>query len=376
MWGSWGGVPADPDVRPFSYNDVSREGGRRNNKRHHFVSVTYMNGFLDAGGRLHAYRADSPASPLHIPPVSIGYEKFYYSQRMPDGTQENHRFEDLWNAIESVWPETMRAVATRRLSPAISFNLLGMATIMKTRVPAARERNAILIATKLRAEVQAAEELGLLAPELERYAGELETVPVGVNPHETLLAMNADFKAFGDLCFRLGFEVLHNKSGVPFITSDNPVCIYDPDKPTHTRRPYVHGDRSELIFPLNAWTLLRGSDRLLPVNQVVRHRSLNDRAKVGRMNRTIAQFAYRLILASDRSADGLALRYSATVPTVEVQVLRTPKEIKIVWNHVFGPWPTLYPFIDTPEKAARLEAQTAAARAAEVSDPPSLNRKK
>jgi len=370
-WGCWGEVPADSDVRPFSRIAAWREGERRNNKRHHFVSVTYMNGFLDADGRVQAYRTDEPARPLHVSPGSIGYEKFYYSQPMPDGTRENHRYEDLWNAVESVWPETMRAVLSHRVSPAVSFNLLGMATIMSTRVPAARERNEVLLATKLRAEAQAAEALGLLPPELERYAGMLDTVPVGVNPHETLLAMRADFKLFGDLCFRLGFEVLHNVTGVPFITSDNPVCFYDPEKPAHTRRPYVQGDDVELIFPLDARTMLRGWSRLRPTNQVVRHRRLTDAAKVRRMNRTVAQFAYRLIIASDRTTDALARRYAGLVPTVEVKVCRVGTEVQIIWNHVFGPRPALCQYIDTPEKAARLEAEMAQSAQPEASSPSS-----
>lgn len=166
------------DVRPFGPIEMQSEGERRNNKRHHLIPVTYVNGFLDAGVRVHAYRADSPAVPLHLPPASIGYMTFYYSQPMRDGTRENHQFEDLWNAVESVWPETMRAVVNRFRSRAISYNLLGMATIMRTRVPATRERNELLIATRLRAEVLAAEELGILPPKLKRYAGELDTVPV------------------------------------------------------------------------------------------------------------------------------------------------------------------------------------------------------
>ena len=337
-------------MRPFSRIAPWREGERRNNKRHHFVSMTYMNGFLDAVGRVHAYRTDEPSTPLHVPPASIGYKKFYYSQPLPDGTRENHRFEDLWNAVESVWPETMRAVLSHRVSPAVSFNLLGMATIMSTRVQAARERNEVLLATKLRAGALAAEELGLLTPELKRYSGMLDTVPVGINPHETLLAMRADLKLFGDLCFRLGFEVLHNSTGVPFITSDNPVCFYDPDKPAHTRRPYVEGDNIELIFPLDARTMLLGSSRLRPANQVVRHRRLTDAAKVRRINRTVAQFAYRLIVASDRTADALARRYAGLVPTVEVKVRRAGKEVQIcVSAPSRDPDRRRGPYLETPD---------------------------
>ena len=72
-------------------------------------------------------------------PSAIGYENYYYSQPLPDGGQENHRFEDLWRSIETVWPETVRALEARRLSPAISFNVQGMETIMRARVPATRD---------------------------------------------------------------------------------------------------------------------------------------------------------------------------------------------------------------------------------------------
>ncbi len=161
IW-AWGNVPDDGDVRPFTRNPIERSGANRNNKRHHYIPVTYMKGFADPKGRVWAYRANAAQTPLYVPPESIGYETYYYSQKLPDGTQENHRFEDLWNAIEAVWPEALRAAVDRRLSPAISFNLLGMATIMRTRVPAARERNELLRAVKMRAEVQALEALGIL----------------------------------------------------------------------------------------------------------------------------------------------------------------------------------------------------------------------
>ncbi|TIP98655.1 MAG: DUF4238 domain-containing protein, partial [Mesorhizobium sp.] len=147
---------------------------------------------------------------------------------------------------------------------ALSFNVQGMQTIMRTRVPATRDRIALMLEAKLRSECKVLEEIGKLPPELERYAGQFDTVPVGVNPHETLLAMEDEFKTFGDLCFRLGFEVLHNKTDIPFLTSDNPVCTYDPREPLLARTPYDHSGDIELIFPLTARMLVRGSSKRQP----------------------------------------------------------------------------------------------------------------
>lgn len=360
-FGQWGAVPADGDVRPFSMLNPSGGDTNRNNRRHHFISAVYMDGFAADDGRVQVYLCETPGDPLPMKPRAIGFERDYYSQKLPEGGQENHRFEDLWNPIETVWPETLRALTERRLSSAISFNVLGMQTIMRARVPATRDRHALMLEAKLRSENKIAEEIGALPPELERNAGQFDTVPIGINPHETLLAMQGEFKDFGDLCFRLGFEVLHNKTNTPFLTSDNPVCSYDPHQTPLARTPYHHSGEVELIFPLSAQMLVRGSSRRGPTNMISRHRDISDSRKVRQFNRTIAQFSYRMTIAQDRSSDDLIRFYAALVPTITTEVRRRANEIQIICRNVFGPRPMLSQYIDTPEKAARLEAKMAAA---------------
>lgn len=359
-FGAWGDVPVDADVRPFSVLNPVGGDTNRNNRRHHFISAVYMDGFADKHGRVQVYRSEAPEDPHPMKPRAIGFERDYYSQKLPEGGQEDHRFEDLWNTIETVWPETVRALAVRRLSPAISFNVLGMQTIMRARVPATRDRHALMLEAKLRTEHKVAEEIGALPPELERYAGQFDTVPVGINPHETLLAMQQEFKDFGDLCFRLGFEVLHNKTDTPFLTSDNPVCTYNPRQPAHVRTPYDHSGEVELIFPISARMLVRGSSKRRPANAISRHRDISDSRKVRQLNRTIAQFSYRLTIGQDRSSDDLIRTHAALVPTITTEVRRREKEIQIVCRNVFGARPVLSQYVDTPEKAARLEAKMAA----------------
>lgn len=350
---AWGDVAPDHDVRPFSALLRGRSDTNRNNKRHHFVSVTYMNGFCDEG-YLWAYRSEAPGDPNHVKPTGTGFEKYYYAYKREDGTQDNHSFEDHWNLIETVWPETLAALKTGRVSDAVSFNVLGMAGIMRTRVPAARDRKELLLAVKLREEAKALERLGALPRDLEPYRGRLDEVPVGINPEQSLVLMSEDQFAFGDLCFKMGFEILHNTTDVAFLTSDNPVCIYDPGEPFERRVPYDWDREVELLFPLDARTLLRGSNRIARRNAVSAHRKVADTQTVRRHNRTIAQFSYRLLLSKDRSADRLASLYAATVPTVDVSVVVRDRNIQIVHRDVFGPMPKRSLFVDGPEKAARL----------------------
>lgn len=356
VWPSFPPPPAvDEDVVPFPRVVTRSPAAGRNNKKHHLVSVTYMDGFA-ADGRVWAYHDDRPDLPQRVRPPTVGYEKFYYSQKLPDGSRENHRFEDLWGVIEGVWPVTRQALRDRRLSPAISLNTLGMATILRARVPAARERHELLMAAELRGQHQALERMGKLPPELARYAGQLDIVPVAANPQRSLGKMREDFAAFHALSFRMGFEVLHAPRGAAFVTSDNPVCWYDPTEPFDDREPYPASGDIELLFPLDAGMLLRGSTRLVRVNQIVRHRTLVDRAAVRRFNRTIAQFSYRLLLAQGR-CDDLALRHMASSPTVDVAIEHHDKEILIIVKSLFAPRPRLPLFVDTPEKAERMQAK-------------------
>lgn len=368
-FGKWGQVPVDGDVVPFSHLNPIKSAVGRTNRRHHFVSVVYMDGFTNDGGRINAYLQKKPGDPQALRPQSIGYERDYFSQKLPDGGQENHRFEDLWGVTETVWPATVRALEAGRMSPAISFNVHGMLAIMSARVPARRDRHALLMEAKLRNELRLLNGMGKLPAEYDRYSGELDTVPIGINPHETLLRMFDDMKEMGDLCFQLGFEVLHNKTSIPFLTSDNPVCSYDPNRPFLLRTPYDHSGEIELIFPITSRMLLVGSSKRLPVNMISRHRNVSNERAVRGYNRTIARFSYRMTLAMDRSSDDIINDHSRVVPTVDIETARVGNEFQIRWRHVFGPKPHLDQYIDAPEKAARLEARLGSEAAQRSAEP-------
>ncbi|WP_352989488.1 hypothetical protein [Mesorhizobium sp. M1233] len=68
-----------------------------------------------------------------------------------------------------------------------------------------------------------------------------------------------------------------------------------------------------------------------------------------------------MTIGQDRSSDDLIRAHGSLVPTITTKVRRLGKEVQIICRNVFGPRPTLSQYIDTPEKAARLEAKMAAA---------------
>lgn len=118
QFGHWGRVPRDGDVLPFSMVSLAPDGTGHPKKKHHYISATYMEGWTAEDGRVWAYRPDEPADPHRSHPLSIGYRKHYYSQTNETGERDDHRWEDLWGCIETVWQATLRAVRDKRLGSA------------------------------------------------------------------------------------------------------------------------------------------------------------------------------------------------------------------------------------------------------------------
>ncbi len=73
-------------------------------KRHHYTPITYLNHFADNLGRIYAYRKDDVNTPLHVRPSEIAFERYYYSQPLPDGSRDNNTLEDFFSTIETTWP--------------------------------------------------------------------------------------------------------------------------------------------------------------------------------------------------------------------------------------------------------------------------------
>lgn len=58
-FGKWGKVPLDGDVVPFSTIDPAKLGVGRTIRKPHYLSVTYMKGFVDERGPVQHYRLTS-----------------------------------------------------------------------------------------------------------------------------------------------------------------------------------------------------------------------------------------------------------------------------------------------------------------------------
>lgn len=108
-------------------------------KRHHYVPKAYLKAFCDDQGKLRVYRKEAPGKPLHQAPDATQFRKFYYSQPIPDGGQDNNTLEALFSSVETHWPETVVKLHARGDVNDRLENIFQFIALQRVRVPASRD---------------------------------------------------------------------------------------------------------------------------------------------------------------------------------------------------------------------------------------------
>ncbi len=288
-------------------------------KRHHYVPITYLNGFTDNLGRIFGYRKDAPNPPLHVRPDEIGFEKYYYSQPTPDGGQDNNRLEDLFSTVEGIWPGIVADLSAGRQVGSRIEELFQFISLLRIRGPAARDPIELYLAHHARRTMLQLAAEGKIGP----LPGGLtfDDIEISIDPHQSLHGMIAMMGGFARLLGYFGIEVMHNTTAEPFATSDNPVVVFDPDVPEAGILPYTVRSpigRVEMLLPISSKTMLRGRSGIAPhrAGDTLRHVEMSAGAEVRRVNRFVARFGYRFVFASHAGLGKLVEKHAALSPTV------------------------------------------------------------
>jgi hypothetical protein len=236
-----------------------------NKKKHHVVPATYLAGFTDTSGKLYEYRKDDPSNPNYNIPREVGHRRYYYSQPMPNGGMDNNSLENFFDKeLESKWNNLLSKIRSKE---ALSYNdhelLFNFVVMLRVRVPAARDAIEHNLAELVKATLKQLDEMGELPPKPPQLKNIdlLKDIQVSIDPHQSIHGMVTMMKGFGIVLGAIGFRILENKTVLPFITSDNPVCNFDPDIPEKQMLPYVISRdlmRIELILPLDNKHVLHG----------------------------------------------------------------------------------------------------------------------
>jgi hypothetical protein len=310
-------------------------------RRHHYVPVTYLNGFADAAGKVAAYPKDEPVRVFKSKPDRIAFENYYYSQVTPEGLADNNTLEDLFSGVETAWPALVDDLAAGRRLGARAGDLLEFITLLRVRVPAARDAVERFEAEAVRMTLRHLDARG----DLPAWPAGLdaEKVVISIDPNRSLQAMPHLLKGLANLIERLGFEVVHNATPTDFITSDNPVIHYDPEQPSDRLRPYENppGRPAVFLVPLTRRLLLRGCTGLpiLKTGDEIGRVEIHDEGEIERLNGLIARFGYRFVFAADAGLGPKLAAFADHSPIAHFQHLPVAKGSMLATRFIFGTRP-------------------------------------
>lgn len=288
-------------------------------KRHHFVPKAYLKAFCDAKGKLLVYRKDDPEKVLKMVPEAIGFEKYYYAQPLPDGSRDTNTLENMFSELEGRWPALATKLSNGEdVSDQLSV-LLEFIALQRVRVPASRDVTEAALANLVK-----------LTLNQMHTAGELPAMPAGlslndfivaIDPHQSIHGMVAQLQVeVADIMNRAGFWAVLNKTGRPFLTSDNPVIWFDETQPEDTRRPYAVESQGSfiLIFPVSPTLVILGS----PAHKKnfsqhgLQYSTAPTEDWVAWINEEVSRFAYETVFAQREGEEEVVRRFANESPVL------------------------------------------------------------
>lgn len=147
--------------------------------------------------------------------------------------------EDCFSKIEDKWPGIVDRLHRRESVNDSLLDIFQFIILQRTRVPASRDAAERIDAERMLALARRLDKAGKLPPKPMGFENLLDQVEVSIDPHQSIHAMMPMIEGSCQVFDRIGFCALHNKTDVPFLTSDNPVIWCDPSVKDADLRPYV-----------------------------------------------------------------------------------------------------------------------------------------
>lgn len=313
-------------------------------KRHHFVPQGYLKHFVDGSGFVHVIRKESPDKAFLQKPDSFAFHKYYYAQPMPGGGRDTDALENLFSELEGKWPPIIERLSRRENVNDELEAIFQFVALQRARVPAMRDAIELMEAARVKSTMKVMAAAGKLPPPPEGFPDLLDHVVVSIDPHRSILAMPKLMEATGLVMHRVGIGVLHNTTGVPFVTSDNPVVFFDPSEPPESMKPYTldrSGGPVVLMMPLTPTMMLYGHSMAKPsfARFGLTHGDLTDEAKVLMMNEQICRFAYEAVFAHRPGFEPMVRPFAKESPIVRVESIKVNGGIADIAQFDFGPRP-------------------------------------
>ena len=311
-------------------------------KRHHFIPIVYLKSFCDDEGKVFVYRKDDPKNPFHQKPDKTGFHKYYYSQPIPEGGMNHDALENFFSEIESPWPSIVELIQQSKYVDGNKRGaLFDFLLLQYIRVPANRDFFENICAAGAKAIMRQLDTVGKLPALPKGLEDYLEHVEIAVDPHRSILAMPSIVSAIEEkILRRLGFGVIHNKTDVPFLTSDNPVIWFDPSVPEEEIQPY--GIRPNgpvmLLFPVSPNLMIIGKSSLNEkfIRYGIGYAECRNSELAKKYNHYICQFAYETVFARERGQETIIEEHAHLSPVLETSEIPQENERIVIIRPIFG----------------------------------------
>ena len=309
-------------------------------KRHHYIPKSYLHFFCDNSGRVLVYRKDDPSKAIPLSPDNVAFHKYYYSQPRPDGGKDHNALEDCFSSMEDKWPGIVERLHCRENVNDSLEEIFQFMALQRARVPASRDVTEGIHAEGVMAAARQLDVEGNLSSKSEGLEDILDQVEVSINPHQAIHGMVTVVQATGQVFDQMGFYPMHNKTDVPFITSDNPVIWFDPSVKDADLRPYVlqSDGPAVLLFPVSPSLIIYGHsswrDRF--VSEGLGIADLSDTSLVEMINRQVCRFGYQTIYAQKAGQERLIREHAELSPTIRFDRIGAGEDESVVFEMVFG----------------------------------------
>ncbi len=311
-----------------------------NKKRHHYVPKAYLKFFCDDTGRVLLYRKDEPSIGIPLSPDNTGFHKYYYSQPLSDGEKDHNALEDFFSKVEEKWPGIVDRLHRREDVNDSLEAIFQFMALQRVRVPATRDGIERMESERALAVLRRLDAGGKLPPKPEGFEDILDRVEVPINPHVSIHAMPHIVQGIGKVFSRIGIVALHNKTAIPFLSSDNPVVWFDPSVQESNLQPYVLKPEGPvvLLFPVSPSLVVYGHTSILEqfVSEGLGIADLSDVGVVEMINRQVCRFWYQAIFAQKGGQERLIQDHAALSPTIRFNRIPTEKGEIIPFDMVFG----------------------------------------
>lgn len=309
-------------------------------KRHHYIPKAYLNFFCGSEGMVRVYPKDEPGKVFLQAPDSTGFHKYYYSQPLPEGGQDNNTLEDLFSKTEGKWPPIVERIKRKEEVNDALEDIFSFVGLQRARVPASRDATEKIDAEMVLAGVRALDAAGKLPPKPKGFEDILDRVQVSIDPHRSIHAMAQILKGMALVFDRIGIGALHNVTDIPFLTSDNPVVWFDPSIPEAAMQPYVLTPSGPVVlfFPVTPQLMIYGHSSMKEgfAREGFGLGELAKRESVKAMNRQICRFAYKAVFAQAPGQERLIEKHASVSPILQTTAVQGDSGQFLLHEMVFG----------------------------------------